>query len=194
MSVIIGLTGPTGSGKSSASKEAEKLGFKIVDCDALARVATQNGSAGLLALTKAFGGDILKEDGSLDRKKLAEKAFDSPENTRLLNETILPFIVEMIKHQAVGERVLLDAPTLFESGINSVCTATVAVLADRDVRLERIIKRDCIDKKAALLRISAGKDDVFYRRNADYIIYNNGEMDLFIKEFKKIITDILGKI
>lgn len=194
MSIVIGLTGPTGSGKSTASKAAENLGFKIVDCDKLARVAVEKGTAGHGALIQVFGTEILNCDGSLNRKALAKIAFSSKENTELLNKTLLPYIVMLVKEEANSPLVLLDAPTLFESGINSMCTATVAVLADLKTRLCRICKRDGIDEESAMLRINAGKPDEFYNQNADFVIYNNGEEDDFINEFKKIISDITGKI
>jgi len=190
MSIVIGLTGPTGSGKSSASKTAATLGFKVVDCDKLARVAVEKETDGLADLVSVFGSEILNEDGTLNRKELAKKAFSTKENTDLLNKTLLPHIAELVKKEINTERVLLDAPTLFESGINSMCNATVAVLADKDIRLDRICKRDSIDKEAALLRINAGKTDDFYLNNADFIIYNNKNEEDFKKEFCKIICDI----
>lgn len=193
MSIVIGLTGPTGSGKSSTAACAQRLGFKVIDCDKLARVAVEKGTAGLSALVLAFGTDILNRDGTLNRKELAKIAFSSKEKNELLNKTLLPYIVLLIKEQITGELVILDAPTLFESGINSVCNATVAVLADEEIRLGRITTRDGIDKTAARLRISAGKNDEFYKLNADYIIYNNGDEQNFISEFEKIINEIKGK-
>ena len=191
--IIIGLTGPTGSGKSTASKAAAELGFKVIDCDILARRAVEKGSGGLAALTKAFGTAILNQDGTLNRKKLAEIAFASKENTELLNKTLLPYIVILVKQEADSDKVLLDAPTLFESGIDKMCDGTVAVLADEETRLKRIMSRDRIDKAAAMLRINAGKDDEFYIKNTDYIIYNNSDEREFIIEFKKIISYIVGK-
>ena len=173
MSLIIGLTGPTGSGKSSASSEAQNQGFKVINCDKLARVAVEKGTEGLVKLTQVFGDGILNTDGTLNRKVLAQKAFSSAENTKLLNETLLPIIAKMVKAEATGEYVLLDAPTLFESGIDSICDSTIAVLADRDIRFERIMKRDNMDEDAANLRINAGKNEDFYKAKADYIIYNN---------------------
>ena len=89
--------------------------------------------------------------------------------------------------------VLLDAPTLFESGINNMCDSTVAVLADKIIRLSRICERDLIDEEAAMLRINAGKPDEFYLNNADYIIYNNTNEADFIKEFEKTVCDIKTK-
>ncbi len=190
MSIILGLTGPTGAGKSLASTNANKIGFKVINCDLVARRAVEKGSAGLSALILAFGAEILNRDGTLNRKKLAEIAFSSKENTELLNRTLLPYIVLMIKDEIDCDKVLLDAPTLFESGIDSMCTATIAVLADTEIRLKRITERDDIDTQAALLRISAGKSDDFYKGNADYILYNNGDVNVFLKEFNQIISDI----
>ena len=191
--MIIGLTGPTGAGKSSASSVAEKLGFKIIDCDKLARVAVEKGTDGLQSLVVAFGEDILNIDGTLNRKALAKKAFAEKEKTELLNKTILPHIVKLVERESVGDKILLDAPTLFESGIDSMCDSTVAVLCDTEIRLSRIMKRDGIDKESAMLRIGAGKTDKFYKQNADYIIYNNGDSEVFCENFKKIICEISGK-
>ena len=113
MSILVGLTGPTGSGKSTAAAVAEKMGIKVIDCDKLARKAVERGSEGLKALVNAFGSDILASDGSLDRKAMAKRAFSSQENTELLNKTLLPHISELVKSQLDAEHILLDAPTFF---------------------------------------------------------------------------------
>ena len=113
MSIIIGLTGPTGSGKSSAGTLAEKFGLKLIDCDKLARQAVEKGSDGLLSVTNVFGKDILNEDGTLNRKALARKAFSCRENTKLLNDTIFPFIRTLVLQETKTGNILLDAPTLF---------------------------------------------------------------------------------
>ncbi len=194
MSIIIGLTGPTGSGKSSASAVAEKFGLKVIDCDKTARKATEKGTEGLKALTKAFGSEILNQDASLNRKALAALAFKNRESTELLNKTILPYIVELVKSEALGQDTLLDAPTLFESGINEICDKTIAVLADREIRLKRITARDNLTLNEAKTRINAGKHEWFYKENADYIIYNNGEEKAFIQSFSDIIKEIMEGI
>lgn len=191
--MIIGLTGPTGAGKSMASSVALELGYKVIDCDKLARVAVEKGTDGLKSLVEVFGEDILNPDKTLNRKVLAKKAFVSSDKTELLNKTILPHIVKLVEKEAVGDKILLDAPTLFESGIDSMCDKTLAVLCDVDTRLSRIMERDGIDKENALLRIGAGKPDEFYNKNADYIIYNNGDSAVFCENFKKIICEISGK-
>ncbi len=192
MSIVIGLTGPTGSGKSSLSKIAEEFGFKVIDCDKTAREVTNKGTEGLMALVSAFGEDILLPDGNLNRKALANRAFKDSKSTELLNKTILPFIADIVIKQSKNQDTLLDAPTLFESGINKICNKTVAVLADRDIRLKRIIKRDNLTLKEAEIRINAGKDEAFFKKNADYVLYNNGDENMFLERFSDILKEITG--
>ena len=190
MRFILGLTGPTGAGKSECAAVAANLGFQVIDCDKVAREATEKGSSALIELTKVFGTDILNADGTLNRQALANKAFKTPENTELLNKTVLPFIAELIKSRISGKKVLLDAPTLFESGIDGICNKTVAVLSDTENRLLRIKERDKIDDSAAWLRINAGKNDEYYLSKADKCFYNNGDLDLFKNDFKKYLTEL----
>lgn len=191
MSLIIGLTGPTGSGKTTVSKAAESLGFKIIDCDKIARKAVEKGEEGLKSIVAAFGEEILLKDGELDRKTLALAAFSSKEKTELLNKTLLPYIVEKVKAEIEGEYILLDAPTLFESGLNSICQATIAVLCDENIRKVRIINRDGLSEREADLRMNAGKKDEFYLEKTENIIYNRGtEQELYdaaMKTFKKLL-------
>lgn len=192
MSYILGLTGPTGGGKGVFSECAGKLGFKVIDCDIVARQAVKKGSEGLSALTRVFGKGILLENGELDRKELAKSAFKSKEKTDLLNNTILPIISELVIKQIEGDFVILDAPTLFESGIDRICDSTVAVLAPEDIRKGRIISRDKLDKNSAEIRMSAGKPDEFYIEKADKILINDGDTESFLNEVKIYLTDIIG--
>ena len=90
------------------------------------------------------------------------------------------------------EKILLDAPTLYESGIDSLCDDVIVVTADIDTRLNRIIERDGIEKQAAMLRINAGKPDSFYQERTKHIIYNNGDEESFIAEFKNLLNLIGG--
>lgn len=191
MSIIIGLTGPTGSGKSSACKLCESYGLKHVDCDLLARKAVQKGSDGLKALVNAFGNEIINPDGTLNRKLLAKIAFSDKAKTELLNATIFPFIRTLVLEETKDGNILLDAPTLFESKIDNICTKTIAVLSDKEIRLKRIIARDDLTEAEALTRISAGKTDNFYKTYANYIVYNNKTEEEFLKEFSLVLESIL---
>ena len=188
--LIIGLTGPTGAGKSNLCDTAKQLGFTVIDCDKSARKATEKNSDGLNELCKVFGSEILNSDKTLNRKALARIAFSSQEKTELLNKTIFPFIKKIVLEEANSDLVLFDAPTLFESGLNSECFKTVAVLADTNIRLSRILERDNISEDDALLRINAGKDDNYYKDNADYILFNNGDEAEYIYEFINVVESI----
>ena len=173
--MIIGLTGPTGSGKTTVCDVALKLGFTVINCDDLAHELTSSGEP-LSALVDEFGDKILNSDGSLNRKMLAEAAFSDKNSTERLNNTVLPFVVAELKNiisKNRGKNILLDAPTLYESGADSLCDKVIAVIADKSVRIERIIKRDKLSTFMALLRISAGKPDEFYQSKADIILENN---------------------
>lgn len=191
MSFVVGLTGPTGAGKSSVTAVAENLGFKIVDCDKLSRVAVEKGSEGLLAVVDAFGEDVLNKDKSLNRAVLAQKAFSTPENTELLNKTLLPYIMTLVKAELDCDLVLLDAPTLFESGADSLCNEVIAVISDEKTRLDRIMARDNIDEEAALLRIKAGKPDEFYIEKTNNIVYNDCELSVFNLKIQKLLTKLM---
>ncbi|MBO5358661.1 MAG: dephospho-CoA kinase [Clostridia bacterium] len=190
MSIIVGLTGPTGAGKSTAAALCKKLGVKHIDCDIIARKATEKGAEGLLAVVNAFGNDILNNDGTLNRKALAGKAFKDTDSTELLNKTLLPIIKKMVLKEIDCDKVLLDAPTLFESGVDEICSKTVAVLSDKKLRLKRILARDNITTEQALLRINAGKSDDFYKEKCDFVIYNNVDENTFNNDFLNLLKEI----
>ncbi len=195
---VIGLTGPTGSGKSTLARLAKTKGFEVVDCDKEARMATEKGSLGLQALIKVFGDDVLLSDGSLDRKKLAEKAFKTQENIEILNKTLLPFILEIIK-QRINEfemagysKVLLDAPTLYESGADALCDEVLVVLCDGETRKKRIIARDSLTETQADIRLKASKPDKFYLDKTKHIIYNTDDSEQFLID-SAVVLDRLSK-
>ncbi len=190
MSIIIGLTGPTGAGKSSAATICKKLSVKHIDCDIIARKATEKGEEGLTAVCEVFGNDILNTDGTLNRKVLAKKAFKDADSTELLNKTLLPIVKKMVLKEIDCDKVLLDAPTLFESGIDKICYKTVAVLSDKEIRLKRILARDNITTEQALLRINAGKNDDFYKEKCDFVIYNNADENTFMDDFLNLLKEI----
>lgn len=192
MSTVLGMTGPTGSGKSSAADMARNRGIKVIDCDIVARQAVEKGAEGLDALVKVFGNAILESDGVLNRKALARTAFSSKENTDLLNRTLLPYISKLVKEQMGNGDVILDAPTLFESGLDSVCTATLAVLAEDGIREKRIIARDGLKINEAKARMNAGKDSSYYIEKVDFTVYNNGSSVEFAEKISKILDKIFG--
>lgn len=194
MKFVVGLTGQTGAGKSSLCAAAMQSGFYVIDCDKLAHTVQQRAEV-KDALCNAFGKGILDINGMLDRKALAKVAFSSKTQTELLNKTILPFIMTEIKDiisNTSEKNILLDAPTLFESGAAEICNVTIGVTADEEIRFNRIVKRDGLTAEQAQSRIDAGKSECFYRENCDFVLTNNGTEIEFINNFKILIKDILG--
>lgn len=169
----VGLTGPTGAGKSYVCEIFRQKGFKIIDCDKIAHELTAKNAPILAELANEFGEDIVK-NGELDRKLLASRAFDTKEHTKKLNSILHPAIIKKCKEEAQGLTVL-DASQLFEANMQNDCYKVIGVLADEDVRIKRIIARDNITEQQAKLRMSAQFDNDYFIDNCDYIIYNNGE-------------------
>lgn len=174
---IFGLTGKSGSGKSTAAKMLAEKGFFIIDGDVLAREAVQNPDV-IKTLCEFFGDGILCPDGGLDRKKLAEKAFSSIENTEKLNLATHGEIDRLIRREIARaqkegfDKCVIDAAALLESPSRSLCEKIIAVTAPKEIRLQRILLRDKISAEAALQRINAQKSDEYYLENADVVLRN----------------------
>lgn len=179
---VVGLTGPTGSGKSEVSRLWKDHHFAIIDADMVARKVVEPGQPALDELVAEFSEDILNPDGTLDRRRLAQRAFATPEDTAKLNAITHPHILTYIHRLLMRceqnrEMVaVIDAPLLYESGLETVCDITVAVVAPAEVRQERIIKRDDIVSEQAKLRMDAQPEESFYTDRADITLQNNGSL------------------
>lgn len=194
--IIVGLTGQTGAGKTTACLEFEKSGYKIINADKIARQVMEKDSPCLNETVKAFGERILNSDRTLDRKALAQIVFSDKKSLLLLDEISYKYINEevMRKIKEYGENdILLDAPTLFESGENKYCDVIVSVTASDSIRLERIMKRDNITENAVKKRMDSQKNTEFFIKNSHYIIENNGSQDELIKRTKEVINLISEK-
>lgn len=177
--MLIGLTGATGSGKSTVAKLiCEKYGAGHIDCDKIAREITERNSPVLAQLAQAFGEDIISDDGSLNRAALASRAFASKEATKRLNSIMHPIITSKalakVKDFTLEGKtaVLLDAAAIYESKIDKLCSFTTVVTAPEDIRLDRIMFRDSISREKALHRMGAQLSNEEYEKNADVVIRN----------------------
>ena len=182
--IKIGLTGQSGAGKGMLSEIFEKHGIHCLDTDIVSRLVCGAGMPCTLELAENFGDDIIKSDGSLDRRALANKVFlaeNKEEKTVLLNKIthryILAYADECLAKQEESGAVvaLVDAPVLFESGYDKSCDYIIGVLADKETRIQRIIARDCIDRKLAEERIASQKDDAFFIENCSLVLYNDSD-------------------
>jgi len=194
--MIVGLTGQSGAGKTTVSGIIRYHGVPVIDCDYLSRVVTQKGTPCLKEIQETFGSEFLNADDTLNRKKLGRLVFKDRDQLELLNTIIYPYILREIKERAIREfkkgfeMVVLDAPTLFESGADKMCNRIISVTASEEERIQRIISRDSITREQALLRLDAQQTDAFYAERSDYIIHNDGD----VCALKAQTLDILNKI
>ncbi len=176
----VGLTGQTGAGKSTVSALFAESGFAVIDADEVARAVAQPGTPFLQAVRRVFGSQMVRADGTLDRKATAALIYTDPVARQRYQALIYPYITEEIMRRraelaAQGFRVVVfDAPTLFESGIDRFCDSIAAVIADENLRLSRILARDGITEEQARQRIRAQHDDAFFRSHAGIVMENNG--------------------
>ena len=192
---IIGLTGLTGAGKSTVAQKLMAYGCYHIDADKVARDVINNNETVKNKLKTRFGDDVINTDGTTNRPVLAARAFTDRESTNDLNAITHPAVTEEIKSiikdmQEVGYRgIIIDAIALFESGEDELCDFTVAVIAPKEIRLERIIKRDNITEEKALERINAQKDESFFTSKADFILWNYPPYDINV-EIRPIVAQI----
>lgn len=193
---IIGLTGQSGAGKSTAAKVFEQNGFSVINADGLVKKVYEENKYCLMAVAARFGSDIIDSDGTLNRKLLAQRAFESKENTRDLGALVHPFVLtETLRElKNISGTAVFDAPQLFESGCDSICDIIISVVADEDIRLKRITERDGLTEAQARERINAQYSEEFFRNNSDYIIENNtdGGLEQKTLEVIKNISETLS--
>lgn len=196
---VIGLTGPTGAGKSTVADEWRTAGVPIIDADAAARRVTERGSACLERLAEAFSSAILLPDGSLNRQELARRAFRDAESTATLNRITHPAIIAEMQQQLENAAddghviAVLDAPLLYEAAADTLCDTIVAVIAPTDKRLERIMKRDNIDEAAAKQRMAAQREDEFYCRDGVIVIRNDADEAALRAQASTVLERLKGR-
>ncbi|MBO5007111.1 MAG: dephospho-CoA kinase [Clostridia bacterium] len=200
--MIIGLTGESGAGKSSVARLLEVFGFYIIDCDGISRTLDTD-KAYIAQVEKAFGREVISFCGAhkrVNRKALGEKIFG--ENAvrgavSVLNGISHPIIIKKVHEEidnakACGKTAVIDAPLLFESGLDKICDVTVGVIASEQSRVKRLCLRDGIDEATAKKRFAAQKDDAFLKANCTHIIVNDAD-EAALSESVRILIKKLTK-
>lgn len=183
MANIIGLTGQTGAGKSSAREIMRKNGAAVIDADAVAHDITDNDVNCIYDIVSHFSCLVLNEKGKINRKALGRMVFSDKKELSVLNKIIFPYIQEKIEQMVLeyiskgANDIVIDGATIIESGCGKMCDVLVSVVANEDVRTERIVKRDSISLTDAKRRVSAQKSEDFYIENSDFVIENNGSKE-----------------
>ena len=192
---IIGVTGPSGAGKGALCELLKKRGIVCIDADAVYHSLLVPPSECLDALKSAFGESVFSPNGSLDRAALGRIVFAESDKLELLNSTVLSYVlakfrVMISELEAKGEAaVVIDAPTLIESGFDKECDVVISVLAPVETRLERIMRRDSITREKALLRIKAQKSDEFYISHSNAVLCNDGSEDALDKALDELLKE-----
>ena len=182
---ILGITGPTGAGKSLLSEYLRQVGLPVIDADKVYHALTDAPSACTAMLRDTFGEAILRADGSLNRTALSEVVFHDTEKLALLNSTVLGCVLDEIRAKIKALEsdghscVAVDAPTLIESGFHLECSTVISVLSPRELRIRRIVERDGISEARARTRVDAQNPDEFYRQHSDLVFVNQDDKQAF---------------
>ncbi len=183
--LLVGLTGGIASGKSTVSRQLAKLGCHVIDADVLAREVVAPGEPALQAIVEAFGpGVLLQPDGTLDRARLGATVFSHPEKRRRLEAITHPAIqarrqaiLEVLAARGYDGLVVQDAALLIEVGGAAHVDRLVVVYAAPEVQLDRLMRRDGLDRAEAERRIASQMPLREKVRLAHYVIDNSDSHD-----------------
>jgi len=177
---VIGLTGGIASGKSLVSRELKRLGATVIDADQIARDVVRPGSPGWEMVAGEFGRSVIGSDGNLNRKALGQLVFNNPLELQRLNRITHPLILAEIEkllqqyRSEPGGIVVLDAPLLFETGLDRSVDEVWVVLVDHQTQVTRLMERDRLTKAEAerRIRLQMSLEEKAFR--ADRVIDNWG--------------------
>ena len=191
--MLIGLTGGIASGKSIVAEMFQNLGAHIIDADRIGREIMIPGTDAYERVVNAFGREILKDDLTIDRKKLGGIVFENPEKLRLLNECTHPFIfremarqVEKIRENNPDALIIVDVPLLIETNIQNIFDKIIVVYSDETAQMKRLNERDGLSDTEARKRISSQMPLTEKIKYADFVIYNDEGLENTRKQVEEI--------
>ena len=193
--IVIGLTGQSGAGKSNVARVFKRHGFFVIDADVVARGITSKLEI-IQLLAENFGTQILNGD-KLNRRALASIVFSNKSQLNKLNSLLFPIICQEILDMIENCRkqyVLLDAPQLFESGLNEICDKIIAAISPREILIWRITSRDKISQEDAEKRLNSQLSQEFFVEHADYVIDTYNEQESAEEQAEKIVAEIMPHV
>ncbi|NLA85405.1 MAG: dephospho-CoA kinase, partial [Clostridiales bacterium] len=188
---IIGLTGGIATGKTTVSNALRELGVPVIDADAVYGLLSKKGNLVWKAVYETFGDEYLRSDGELDRKSLGNLIFSDDKAREKLNEITHPLvkqemlrILEKIKKEKSSDLVVMDVPLLYESGWDCLMDEVWVVAIPEELQIERLMKRNALSRKEAILRIRSQMDIEAKRNLADRVIDNSGTIEETLNQVK----------
>lgn len=190
----VGLTGGIGSGKSAVSSVFERLGIPVIDTDVIAHDLVNNNESILKQISDTFGPDLLKLNGELNRKKLAQLVFNKKENKQSLENILHPRIKSEVLRQiqrlntsqSPPAYLIIVIPLLIESDYHDIIDRILVVIADEAVRIARVQKRDKRSLSEIRAIINNQVDDSTRLDEADDIIENNSNINMIDKQVEDL--------
>lgn len=197
--IVIGITGPTGAGKTTVLNVLRELGGAVADCDGVYHELLSTSVPLREELAARFGPGIFDENGDLRRKELGAIVFGDPDALADLNAITHRHIVSELERriaQAEGEgrpAIALDAAALLESGAGTLCGTTIAVTAAEEVRVGRIMAREGIGEDYARARVKAQKPSAWFEERCAHTLRNDGEKASLEEQARELFKSILCK-
>jgi dephospho-CoA kinase len=200
MILRVGLTGGIASGKSAVSRQLAALGCRLVDADVLAREVVAPGEPAWRTIVEEFGRDVVGPDGQLDRKRLGALVFADPARRKVLEAITHPAI--MARRQVIFDAwaaegfdglVVLDIPLLVEVGAAAHMDRVVLVYADREVQMERLMRRDGFDRAEAERRVASQMPLVEKVRHAHFVVDNSGAPEETAAQVRAVHAALLAE-
>jgi dephospho-CoA kinase len=196
---IFGLTGNIGSGKSTVAAILRDGGIPVIDADRISREVTAPGERAYDAVVQAFGGGIVRDDGSIDRKRLGEIVFSDPRLRARLEEITHPAILEAMKEALEGlarkghRAAVVEATLIHESGRMGLFESVISVTCDRETALSRLAARDGMPRGQAEARLSAQMDADRKAGASEYVIDNSGTLEETRRQVDLLLRSLLAK-
>ena len=196
---VYGLTGGIGAGKSTVANMFQESGIPVVLADDVGREVASKGSDGLAEIVRSFGPDVLDSNGELDRRKLGTLIFNDPDRRRELEGILHPRVRDQSRElfsqleQAGNQIVVYESALLYETQRHTEMRGVILVTASEEQRIARVRSRDGSEEEAVRQRIKAQMDDEEKRGLADYIIENNGDLQVLRREVDSLIELLLGR-